>query len=112
MSRGADDLNGDLARVLLCAWLWKMQCNAEKTEEVISSTKRGKPNHPVLMLGDDEVVRKTEHNHHGAILDDKLIFQSYVKLAILKARRGIGLVWDLPKYVPRHALDQIYKIYL
>ena len=89
-----------------------MQSNAEKTEEVIFSTKRKKPNHPALMLGDDEVVRKTEHKHLGMILDDKLNFQSHVKEVILKARRGTGLVRYLSKHVSRHVLDQIYKLYV
>ena len=66
----------------LWAWQWKMQFNADKTEEVIVSTKRKKPNHTALMLGDDEVVRKTEHKHLGMILDDKLNFQRHVKEAI------------------------------
>ena len=86
MARSADALNRDLERVGLWAWQWKMQFNAEKTEEVIFSTTVKKPNHPALMLGDDEVVRKTEQKHLGTILDDKLDLQSHIKEAILKAR--------------------------
>ena len=112
VTRSADELNGDLERVRLWAWQWKMQFNAEKTEEVIFSTKRKKPNHPALMLGGDEVVRKTEHKHLGMILDDSLNFKSHVKEAIVKARRGIGLVRYLSKYVSKHVLNQIYKLYV
>ena len=50
VTRSADELNRDLERVRLWAWQWKMQFNAEKTEEVIFSTKRKKPNHPALMM--------------------------------------------------------------
>ena len=57
-------------------------------------------------------MRKTEHKHLGMILDDKLNIQSHVKEAILKARRGIGLVRYLSKYVSRHVLDQMYKLYV
>ena len=42
-----------------------MPFNAEKSEEVVFSTKRKKPNHPALRLGDDEIVRKAEHKHIG-----------------------------------------------
>ena len=59
------------------------------------------------MLGDDEVVRKTEHKHLGQIE-----IQRHVKEAILKARRGIGLIQYLSKYVSRHVLNQIYKLYV
>ena len=74
-----------------------MQFNAEKTGEVIFSTKKKKANHPAQMLGSDEVVRKTKRKHLAMILDDKLNFQSHIKEAILKARRGIDLVRDLSK---------------
>ena len=70
----AEDLNRDLERILLWAWQWKMQFNADKTEEVIFSTKRNKPYHPVHKLGKEEVSRKNEHKHLGVILDDKLNF--------------------------------------
>ena len=33
-----------------------MQSNAEKTEEVVFSTKRVKPQHPPLNLGSDEIA--------------------------------------------------------
>ena len=46
------------------------------------------------------------------IFDNKLNFQNHVKEAILKARRGIGLVRYLSKYVSRQMLDQIYKLYV
>ena len=32
--------------------------------------------------------------------------------AILKARRGIGLIRHLSKYVSRDVLDQVYKMYV
>ena len=88
-----------------------MLFNAEKSEEVIFSTKRKMPNPLALMLGSNEVVRKTEHKHLGMLLDDSLNFKSHVKEAIVKARRVIGFVWYLTKYVSRHVLNQIYKLY-
>ena len=55
---------------------------------------------------------KTEHKHLGMILDSKLTFLSYIKEAIVKARRGIGIIRFLSKYVTRDVLDQIYKLYV
>ena len=94
------------------AWQWKMHFNAEKTEEVIFSCKRFKPNHPPLLLGNDQVAQKMEHKHLGVILDSKLDFQSHIRQAILKARRGIGMIRYLSKYISRNVLDQIYKLYV
>ena len=102
----AQQLNWDLERVRLWAWQWKMEFNATKTEEVIFSAKRIKPHHPNLFLGDTEVERKSEHKHVGLILDPKLNFQSHVREAIMKARRGIGIIRYLSRYVSRDALDR------
>ena len=46
------------------------------------------------------------------ILDSKLSFQSHVREAIIKARKGIGIICFLSKYVSRDVLDQIYKLYV
>ena len=69
-----------------------MQFNADKTEEVIFSTKRLKPPHPPLHLGNEEVTRLTERKHLGMIRDSSLTFQSHFREAILKVRRGIGII--------------------
>ena len=55
---------------------------------------------------------KAEHRHLGMILDSKLTFLSHIKEAIVKARRGIGIVRLLSKYVVCDVLDQIYKLYV
>ena len=89
-----------------------MLFNADKTEEVIFSWKRTKPHHPILKLGNEEVKTSLEHKHLGMILDHKLDFQSHIREVILKARRGIGLIKYLSKYVSREVLDQVYKLYI
>ena len=58
----AQQLNRDLERVRLWAWQWKMEFNANKTEEVIFSAKRIKPHHPTLFLGNTEVERSRNTN--------------------------------------------------
>ena len=107
-----ETLNEDLERVRLWAWQWKMQFNCDKTEEVIFSVKRSKTEHPSLKLGLDEVARKDEHKHLGLILDSKLDFKSHIRQAILKARRGIGMIKYLSKYVSRDVLYQVNKLYV
>ena len=93
----AFELNCDLEMIRLWAWQWKMQFNSEKTEEVIFSAKWVKPQHLALNLGSDVIVRKSEHKHLGMILDSKLDFKSHIREAILKARKGIGLIGLLSK---------------
>ena len=46
------------------------------------------------------------------ILDSKLDFHSHVREAIVKARRGIGMIRFLSRYVSREVLDVIYKLHV
>ena len=46
------------------------------------------------------------------ILDSKMNFKRNIREVILKARRGIGLLRYLSKYVSSEVLDQIYKLYV
>ena len=92
-----------------------MQFNAEKTEEVIFSTKTLRPQHPSLKLGSDEIAIVPEPKHLGAILDSKLNLNkqlSIIKEAVVKARRGIGIIHHISRYLSREVLDQVYKLYV
>ena len=89
-----------------------MKFNADKTEEVLFSCKRNKPTHPTLKLGSSDIIAKIEHKHLGRILDSKLNFQSHIREVIVKARRGIGMIRYLSKYVSREVLDVIYKLHV
>ena len=59
-----------------------------------------------------EVPVIKEHKHLGMILDSKLDFSAHVKEAIVKTRRGIGMIRYMAKYVSRDVRDQIYKLYV
>ena len=59
-----------------------------------------------------EIVVKAEHKHLGMILESKLSFQSHAREAIIKARKGIGIIRFLSRYLSRGVLDQIYKLYV
>ena len=79
---------------------------------MIFSTKRIKPDHPPLNLGDDVISQTLEHKHLGMVLDSKLDFKSHLREAIVKARRGIGMMKHLSRYVSRDVLIQLYKLYV
>ena len=101
VNKAALDLSRDLSKINLWVWQWKMKFNADKTEEVIFSCKREKSIHPILKLGDKIISKKSEHKHLRLILDSKLNFKSHIREAIVKARRGIGFLKHLSKYVSR-----------
>ena len=89
-----------------------MQFTCDKTEDVLFSVKRSKIEHPNLSLGSDDVNRTDEHEHLGLILDSQITFKSHIRQPISKARRGIGMIKYLSKYISRDVLDQIYKLYV
>ena len=84
----------------------------DTTEEVMFSHMKFKLTHPPLCLGPEVIATTPEHKHLGVTLHSKLIFESHIREAIIKARGGIGLIESLSKNVSRHVLDQIYKIYV
>ncbi len=111
----AGALNRDLAIIQNWAFQWKMSFNPDPTKqakEVIFSTKRQKQRHPPLIFNDHQIVSDNSHKHLGLILDEKLTFAEHVQEAIKKAKRGIGIIRFLSKYVPRNVLDQIYTLYV
>ena len=92
-----------------------MQFNPDVTKQavqVIFSQKRDKPIHPPIYFNESGVVTKLEQKHLGMILDSNLNFQSHVREKIVSARRGIGVIRYMSRYVTREVLDQMYKLYV
>ena len=81
-------ISEDLDKIEKWAWQWKLEFNADKSEEIIFYTKQKQPFHPPIELGNQTIVRRNEHKHLGVILDSKLNFQSQGREAVIKARRG------------------------
>ena len=111
----AEVLNQDLRAVQDWAYQWKMSFNpdsAKQAEQVIFSTKVFKAEHPAIYFCGTEVETVPHHKHNGLILDETLNFAEHIKEAIIKARRGIGIIRFFSKYVHRDVLDQMYKLYV
>ena len=112
----AEVLNQDLRAVQDKAYQWKMSFNPDPTkqaEQVIFSTKASKVEHPAIYFYGSEVETVPHRKHlFGLILDETLNFAEHIKEAIIKARRGIGIIRFLSKYVHRDVLDQMYKLYV
>ena len=112
----AEKRNKELETISKWADQWKMKFNPDKNKQavqVIFSHKNPKPSHPPLYFNQAEVPVVKEHKYLGMILDSKLDFSAHVKEAIVKARRGIGMIrCYIAKYVSRDVRDQIYKLYV
>ena len=111
----ASDMNHDLDLISQWAHTWRMSFNPDPQKQAVELTfsrKKIEIDHPVILFNDIPVKKVTEHKHLGIILDSKLSFSAHIKSAISKARKGIGLLKYLSKYLPRHTLSELYKLYV
>ena len=79
---------------------------------MIFSRKRIKPDHPLIFFNDTAVNQLPKHTHLGLTLDSELTFALHIQEAITKARKGIGVLRFMSKYLHRDVLDQLYKLYV
>ena len=113
--KSATDLNHDLDVIATWAYQWKMSFNPDPTklaEEVLFSCKNQHVEHPPLFFNNVEVKRVTEHKHLGLVLDSKLSFTKHINEKVTIARRWIGIIKHVSKYLPLKSLDQIYKMHV
>ena len=111
----ANDMSHDLELIKQWANDWRMSFNHDPQKqavELIFARKRIEINHPVVLFNDIPIKKVNEHKHLGFTLDSKLSFSAHIKSAISKTRKGIGLLKYLSKYLPRHTLDELYKLYV
>ena len=80
--------------------------------ELIFSRKTKELDLPEIIFNNIPVMKVDEHKHLGIILDSKLSFSAHIKSAISKTSKGIGLPKYLSKYLPRHTLNELYKLYV
>ena len=115
LNSAANNMNHDLELIRQWAHDWKMSFNPDPQKqavELILSKKQIEVDHPEIRFNNIPVMRVDDHKHLGIILDSKLSFSSYIKSAISKTRKGIGLLRYLSRYLPMHTLNELYKLYV
>ena len=111
----AIDMNHDLKLINQWAHSWRMSFNPDPQKQAVEiafSRKKNEIDHPVVFFNDAPVKKVIEHKHLGIVLDSKLSFNAHIKAAISKTRKGIGMLKFLSRYLPRHTLDQLYKLHV
>ena len=111
----ANDLNHDLNTIHQWAQQWKMEFNPDPSKqatEVLFSCKKSSPHHPQFIFNGAAVANVNEQKHLGLILDSKLSFEKHLNEKIIKAKKNIGILKQLSKYLPLKTLDQIYKAFV
>ena len=94
------------------AYQWKMGFNPDPTKqatEVLFSCKKPSPNHPLLIFNGMVVAKVKDQKHLGLILDSSLSFEKHLNEKFITAKKNIGVLKYLWKFLPLQTLDQIYK---
>ena len=108
----AEDLNHDLDVINQWAHQWKMEFNPDPTKqakEVLFSCKKSSPVHPVLVFNGTAVTKVDEHKHLGLTLQSNLSFERHLNEKMTKAKKIIGILKHLSKFLPLKSLNQMYK---
>ena len=89
-----------------------MEFNPDPTKqatEVLFPCTKFKPDQPFLIFNGNIVQQTSEQKHLGLILDSNLSFSSHLNKKIVKAKRNIGIIKYLSKFLPFKALNQMRK---
>ena len=108
----ANELNHDLKVINQWAYQLKMKFNPDlnkQATELLFSCKENNPNHPSLFFNESVVPKVKEKKHLGLTLDSKLSFERHVNEKITKAKKGIGIIKYLLKFLPIKTLGQMFK---
>ena len=114
-SHTANDLNHDLNLIQRWAHQWKMEFNPDPTKqakEVLFSSKKSVTEHPCLYFNDSPVSRTIEQKHLGLILEKNLSFGKHVDEKIRKAKRNIGILKKLSRFLLLRPLHLMYKTFV
>ena len=104
----ANTLNNDLDIIYQWAHQWRPDPTKQATE-VLFSCKKVSSNHPQLIFNGTVVVKVNEQKRSGIILQPGLSFEKHLNEKIIKAKKNIGLLKHLSKFLPLKTLDQMYK---
>ena len=110
-----DELQHDLNKIYVWANQWRLRFNPDITKqavEVTFSTKTTPPPRPSLMFNNIPIKLVNEHKHLGIILDKQLSFTSHINSKLSIARRGLGIISRLRKYLPRITIKLIFKPFI
>ena len=108
----ANDLNHDLDVISKWAHQWKLEFNPDplkQATEVLFSCKKTPDVHPDLFFNGIVVAKVKEQKHLGLILKPNLSFSKHIYEEIKKAKKQLGMIKHLARFLPFKTLDQMYK---
>ena len=85
----------------------KLLLNTDKTSVLLISNRPRSP-HFSVRLEDHTLSLVSDHKFLGITIDDKLKFDTHIKLLCKKISKSIGIMFKLKEYVPQCVMLKIY----
>jgi hypothetical protein len=104
----ANELNSDLEKLDSWAKKWHVDFSPPKTEELIISRKRTKPDHPPVTMRGTPIKRVPHHKHLGLTLSEDLSWNKHITEIVDKSTRRLGIMRSLKFKLDRLSLERIY----
>ena len=101
-------LQTDIDKITRWAQKWLVKFNPSKSESLVISRKRFKPNHPDLFMSNTEIPSVTSHKHLGIFLSDDGSLDFHIGKSIEKSWQRIGVMRLLKTRLDRLSLQMNY----
>lgn len=101
-------LNNDLSRINSWSKSWLVCFNPSKTESVLFSRKRNKPDHPAIFMDQVPIPQVKTHKHLGLTLAEDSKWTSHISSSVNKAWQRIGIFRSLKFVLSRSSLERMY----
>ena len=101
-------LQSDIDKITDWAQKWLVKFNPAKSESLVISRKRIKPDHPSLFMSNIEIPSVTSHKHLGFFLSNDGSWDIHINKLIEKAWKRIGVMRYLKIRLDRRSLQTIY----
>ena len=108
----ANRLNSDLSQIHQWATKWLVTFNPSKSESIIFSRKRNKPNHPNLVMDQQPIQEVNSHRHLGLALSNDCTWHDHLEYIKSKAWTRINVMRKLKFKLDRRSLQIIYFTFI
>ena len=104
-----EKVNRDLQRLTVFGKQWLILFNALKTEYMIISRQRNRPNHPNIFLNGEPILEVDQHTHLGLTISNTLSWSVHINRVIAKADKRLNVIRRCQKVLPRSCKEMLYK---